>query len=123
MTAHAVGGMGGKSIELDHRLTYAGRAGQPGSKGWVRLSPRGGQEGQEVDPAQPPVPNPQRGKVVRSPGPTRRIFYAARRSSAFRNLGGRLPRTVPPFGVASARCRLALPPAQNWNTGWPGGRG
>ena len=61
MTAHAVGGMSGKSIELDHRLTYAGRAGQPGGKGWVRLSPRGVQEGQEVDPAQPPVPNPQRG--------------------------------------------------------------
>jgi hypothetical protein len=29
--------------------------GQPGGKGWVRLSPRGVQEGQEVDPAQSPV--------------------------------------------------------------------
>jgi uncharacterized protein YhfF len=35
------------------------KAGQPGGKGWVRLSPTGVQEGQEVDPAQPPdqVPN------------------------------------------------------------------
>jgi hypothetical protein len=34
-------GMSGKSIELDRWLTYAGGAGQPGGKGWVRLSPRG----------------------------------------------------------------------------------
>src|SRR5260370_14454719 len=59
-------GMSGKSIELDRWLTYAGGAGQPGGKGWVRLSPRGVQEGQEVDPAQPPVPNPQRGIESRS---------------------------------------------------------
>jgi hypothetical protein len=36
---------------------YAARAGQPGGKGWIRLSPRGVQEGQEVDPVQPPVPS------------------------------------------------------------------
>ena len=58
-------GISGKAIELDRCLTYAGRAGQPGGKGWVRLSPGGVQEGQEVDPAQPPVPNPQRGRRVR----------------------------------------------------------
>jgi hypothetical protein len=54
-------GMSGKSIELDRWLLYAGEAGQPGGKGWVQLSSRGVQEGQEVDPAQPPVPNPRSG--------------------------------------------------------------
>ena len=57
--------MSGKPIELDRWLTYAGSAGQPGGEGWVRLSPRGVQEGQEVDSAQPPVPNPQRGMCER----------------------------------------------------------
>ena len=47
--------MSGKSIELDRWLTDAGEAGQSGGKGWVRLSSRGVQEGQEVDPAQPPA--------------------------------------------------------------------
>ena len=37
--------------------TVAGTS-QPGGKGWVRLSPRGVQESQEVDPAQPPVQVP-----------------------------------------------------------------
>src|SRR5450755_733701 len=59
--------MSGKPIELDRWLTYAVRAGQPGGKGWVRLSPRGVQEGQEVDPAQPPVPDLQSGRSGRSP--------------------------------------------------------
>jgi hypothetical protein len=36
------------------------RAGQPGGEGWIRLSPRGVQEGQEVDPVQPPVPSAAR---------------------------------------------------------------
>src|ERR1700733_15542322 len=41
---------------------YAVRAGQPGGEGWIRLSPRGVQEGQEVDPVQPPVPSAARQK-------------------------------------------------------------
>jgi hypothetical protein len=65
LAAHLIAPMSGKSIGLDRWLTYAGRAGQPGGKGWVRLSPRGVQEGQEVDPAQPPVPNLQHGMRVR----------------------------------------------------------
>jgi hypothetical protein len=59
---HADGGMSGNSVQLCDWLTYAGRAGQPGGKGWIRLSPRGVQEGQEVDPVQPPARNPQRGR-------------------------------------------------------------
>lgn len=47
--------MSGKSVEFRRRLIYGGTTGQPGGKGWVRLSPRGVQEGQEVDPAQPPA--------------------------------------------------------------------
>ena len=64
--ARALCGMSGNSVQLCHWLTYAGRAGQPGGKGWIRLSPRGVQEGQEVDPVQPPARNPQRGTCERS---------------------------------------------------------
>ena len=50
------------------RWSSSHRAGRiPRGKGWVRLSPRGVQEGQEVDPAQPPVPDPQSGRSGRSP--------------------------------------------------------
>ena len=34
--------MSGKSVDLGTQLTYGGRTGQPGGKGWVRLSPREG---------------------------------------------------------------------------------
>jgi hypothetical protein len=44
------------------------RTSQSGGKGWVRLSPRGVQEGQEVDPAPSPVPNPRSGKNSASAG-------------------------------------------------------
>jgi hypothetical protein len=37
----AIRGMSGNSIRLSRWLTYAGRAGQPDGKGWIRLSPRG----------------------------------------------------------------------------------
>ena len=29
------------SVQLGRWLTYAGKAGQPGGKGWIRLSPTG----------------------------------------------------------------------------------
>jgi len=56
--------MSGKSVELHRRLIHGGRDWPTCGKGRHRLSPRRVQEGQEVDPGRPPVP--QRGMKVNS---------------------------------------------------------
>jgi hypothetical protein len=50
-----VRGMSGKSVSSVVGSSTVAGAGQPGGKGRDRLSPQGVQEGQEVDPALPPV--------------------------------------------------------------------
>jgi len=75
-------GMSGKSVEFRRSLTYGDRDWPTCGKGRHRLSPDGVQEGQEVDPGQPPVQvrNPgdptdqqcQNRKRVRPPAPSPR---------------------------------------------------
>jgi hypothetical protein len=82
--------MSGKSVELRRCPPTVAETGQPGGKGWVRLSPRGVQEGQEVDPAQPPV-QAATWHVRASPVPGRYVYSCSQmRPSPYRYQGGRL---------------------------------
>jgi len=56
--------MSGKSVEPHRWLTYGGRAGQPGGKGWVRLSPNGGSRRPGSRPG--PAASPGMGQFVAS---------------------------------------------------------